>query len=78
MEEQLRAAPNDPGRRIGLGLALAYLGRGEEAIREGQRGVELDPVTKDQYWGPYSSTSSRGSTCSSASRRRRSISWSRS
>ncbi len=53
MEEQLRAAPNDPGRRIGLGLALAYLGRGEEAIREGQRGVELDPVTKDATNGPY-------------------------
>ena len=53
MEEQLRAAPNDPGRRAGLGLALAYLGRGEEAIREGQRGVEIDPVTKDATNGQY-------------------------
>ncbi|HEY1435125.1 MAG TPA: tetratricopeptide repeat protein, partial [Thermoanaerobaculia bacterium] len=53
MEAQLRAAPNDPGRHASLGLALAYLGRGDEAIREGRRGVELDPVTKDATNGPY-------------------------
>ncbi len=52
-EEQLRAAPNDPGRRVGLGLALAYLGRKEEAIREGERGVALDPVSKDALNGSY-------------------------
>ena len=53
MAEQLRASPDDPGRQVGLGLALAYLGRGEEAIREGQRGVDADPVTKDATNGPY-------------------------
>jgi tetratricopeptide (TPR) repeat protein len=52
-EEQLRAAPNDASRRVGLGLALAYLGRREEAIREGERGVALDPVAKDALDGPY-------------------------
>jgi tetratricopeptide (TPR) repeat protein len=52
-EEQLRATPNDPQRHILLGLALAYLGRKEEAIREGQRGVELLPVSKDAFFGPY-------------------------
>jgi TolB-like protein/Flp pilus assembly protein TadD len=52
-EEQLRAAPNDAQRHVGLGLALAYLGRKEEAIREGQRGVALDPVSKDADLGPY-------------------------
>ncbi|HTR04423.1 MAG TPA: tetratricopeptide repeat protein, partial [Thermoanaerobaculia bacterium] len=52
-EEQLRATPNDPGRRVVLGLALAYLGRKEEAIREGERGVALDPVSKDALNGPY-------------------------
>ena len=36
-----------------LGLALAYLGRKEEAIREGERGVALAPVSKDAYIGPY-------------------------
>jgi eukaryotic-like serine/threonine-protein kinase len=52
-EEQLRAAPNDDQRHVFLGLALAYLGRKEEAIREGERGVALDPVSKDALDGPY-------------------------
>ncbi len=52
-EEQLGAAPNDAQLHVELGLALAYLGRKEEAIREGERGVALDPVTKDARYGPY-------------------------
>ena len=52
-EEQLRQAPGDATRRAALGLSLAYLGRKEEAIREGLRGVELRPVSKDAYFGPY-------------------------
>ena len=52
-EAQLRASPDDPGRRAALGLALAYLGRKEEAIREGERGVVLDPISKDTAQGPY-------------------------
>ncbi|HTX72619.1 MAG TPA: tetratricopeptide repeat protein, partial [Rectinemataceae bacterium] len=52
-EEQLRAAPNDAQRHVDLGLALAYLGRKEEAIREGERGVALEPVSKDAQDGPY-------------------------
>jgi tetratricopeptide (TPR) repeat protein len=52
-EEQLRAAPNDAQRHIVLGLALAYLGRKAEAIREGERGVALDPVSKEADQGPY-------------------------
>ena len=46
-------SPNDPQRHVFLGLALAYLGRKEEAIREGERGVALDPVSKDARNGPY-------------------------
>ena len=53
VEEQLRAAPNDAARHAVLGLALAYLGRKAEAIREGERGVALDPVSKDASVGPY-------------------------
>jgi eukaryotic-like serine/threonine-protein kinase len=53
LEEQLRAAPNDAQRHVVLGLALAYLGRKEEAIREGERGVALDPASKDARFGPY-------------------------
>ena len=52
-EEQLRAAPNDAQRHVVFGLALAYLGRKEEAIREGERGVALDPVSKDAIGGTY-------------------------
>jgi len=36
-----------------LGLAYAYLGRKEEAIREGRRAVNLTPVSKDAYGGPF-------------------------
>ena len=50
IEEQLRAEPNDAQRHVILGLALAYLGRKGEAIREGERGVAL----KDAQVGPYS------------------------
>ena len=53
LEEQLRAAPDDAQRHLFLGLALAYLGRKEEAIREGERGVALNPVSKDARDGPY-------------------------
>jgi TolB-like protein/tetratricopeptide (TPR) repeat protein len=52
-EERLRAAPNNPQQHVFLGLSLAYLGRKEEAIREGQLGVALRPVAKDAYTGPY-------------------------
>src|SRR5262249_27223063 len=40
-ESQLRAAPQDAQRHIILGLALAYVGRKEDAIQEGLRGVAL-------------------------------------
>jgi tetratricopeptide (TPR) repeat protein len=51
--EQLRAVPDDAGRRVSLGLSLAYLGRKEEAIREGERGAALTPVAKDARSGAY-------------------------
>jgi serine/threonine-protein kinase len=52
-EEQSRAAPDDGQRRVLLGLALAYLGRKTDAVREGQRGVQLMPISRDGYLGPY-------------------------
>lgn len=45
--------PDDAQRHVLLGVALAYLGRKEEAIREGARGVALLPATRDAYSGPY-------------------------
>jgi serine/threonine protein kinase/tetratricopeptide (TPR) repeat protein len=52
-EEQLRATPNDDQRHVFLGLALAYLGRKEEAIQEEERGAALAPAAKDALNDPY-------------------------
>jgi len=52
-EEQSRAAPEDGQRHVLLGLALAYLGRRADALREGRRGMELMPISRDGYFGPY-------------------------
>jgi tetratricopeptide (TPR) repeat protein len=52
-EEQLRASPDNAQRHAELGHALAYLGRKEDAIREGERAVALGPVAKDALRGPY-------------------------
>ena len=53
LEELLRAAPNDAQLHVLLGLSLAYLGRYDEATREGRRGLELSPIEKDALNGPY-------------------------
>jgi hypothetical protein len=53
LEEQVRAAPTDETREASLGLALAYLGRRAEAVRHGQRAVELMPVSRDANLGVY-------------------------
>jgi len=52
-QAQSQAAPDDGQRHVFLGLALAHLGRKAEAIREGRRGVELLPISRDSYFGPY-------------------------
>jgi hypothetical protein len=36
-----------------LGVALAYLGQRDAAIREGKRGVAIMPITRDAFLGPY-------------------------
>ena len=53
LEGQSRAAPDDAQRHVLLGVALAYLGRKADAIREGRRGVELLPISRDGFFGPY-------------------------
>jgi tetratricopeptide (TPR) repeat protein len=73
-EEQLRAAPNDAQRHVGLGLALAYLGRKEERSGRESAASPSTPFRRTLSPVPTSSTSSCGSTCSSARRRRRSTS----
>ncbi|HET9041205.1 MAG TPA: tetratricopeptide repeat protein, partial [Gemmatimonadales bacterium] len=52
-EEQIRATPNDGQLHVLHGVALAYLGRKEEAIREGQRGMEVSPISRNAFNSPY-------------------------
>ena len=53
LEEHLRAAPTDPQSHAYLGIVLAYLGRKEEAIREGQRAVALRPAATGSSESPF-------------------------
>jgi TolB-like protein/Flp pilus assembly protein TadD len=43
----------DAQRHVFLGLAHAYLGHKVAAIREGERGVALSPISRDAFIGPY-------------------------
>ena len=52
-EAQLRAIPNDEQRHMFLALALAYLGRSSEAVREAERSIALKPIAKDARTGTY-------------------------
>jgi hypothetical protein len=52
-EEQLREAEEDGQPHALYGVALAYLGRKNDAIREGLRGTELLPQSEDAFFGPY-------------------------
>ncbi len=51
LESKVMEDPNDARYRSSLGVAYAGLGRKEDAIREGKKGVELLPVTKDAWGG---------------------------
>jgi eukaryotic-like serine/threonine-protein kinase len=46
LEARLRDVPQDPETHTYLGLALAYMGRRADAIREGERGLALVPTGK--------------------------------
>jgi TolB-like protein/Flp pilus assembly protein TadD/predicted Ser/Thr protein kinase len=50
-EEAVRARPEDGPVLCVLGLIDAGLGRKEEALREGQRALELTPIAKDSLDG---------------------------
>jgi TolB-like protein/tetratricopeptide (TPR) repeat protein len=52
-EEASRATPEDGQTHVLLGVALAYLGRQQEAIADGERGLALRPMSQDAYSGAY-------------------------
>jgi serine/threonine-protein kinase len=49
----LKETPDNAQQLVFRGLALAYLGRKADAIRDGEHAVALLPSTKDGYTGPY-------------------------
>jgi TolB-like protein/Flp pilus assembly protein TadD len=53
LEQQLKVAPEDGARHALLGVALAYMGRKADAIREGQQALALQPISKDAFNGAY-------------------------
>jgi tetratricopeptide (TPR) repeat protein len=55
-EKGVQEHPDFPEGHAQLGLAYAYMGRRDEAIREGLRSVELSPESKDAYAGTRIST----------------------
>ena len=52
-EKSIAAVPDDGQQHALLGLTLAFQGRFDQAVREGERGVELVPISRDGYIGPY-------------------------
>ena len=52
-ERLLRESPNDDQRHSFLGLTHAILGNKAEAIRLGERAIEITPMTRDAYTGVY-------------------------
>jgi len=52
LEKTVEENPDDPRFHAALGLAYAYLGHKAEAVREGNRAVNLYPVSKDAALGP--------------------------
>ena len=52
-EAAVREAPENAVRHANLGLVYSFMGRKEEAIREGYRAVELMPDSKDAVVGPW-------------------------
>src|SRR6266568_697322 len=47
IEKTVANSPQDGTRRAQLALLYAYLGRKEDALREGQRAMELKPISHD-------------------------------
>jgi len=52
IEAEVLANPGDPRMHAALGQAYAMLGREEEAVREAERAVKLQPISADALEGP--------------------------
>jgi eukaryotic-like serine/threonine-protein kinase len=52
-QKNIAATPGNAQQHALLGLCLALMGRKADAIREGRRALQLLPVSKDAFGGPY-------------------------
>jgi serine/threonine-protein kinase len=52
LEKRLKDRPEDAVLHGSLGVAYAYLGRSDDAIREATTGTRLDPIAQDALRGP--------------------------
>jgi TolB-like protein/predicted Zn-dependent protease len=52
-EQHIAAEPNEAQQQVFLGLALAALGRKDEAIQAATRAAEISPIATDGFIGPY-------------------------
>jgi tetratricopeptide (TPR) repeat protein len=50
-EKTVADSPQDATRHAQLGLLYAFMGRKDDALREGQRAVELKPIARDVIEG---------------------------
>ena len=53
LENDTSARPDDARLHMSLGIAYAGLGRFDEAIRSGRRGIELMPIATDTFVGTW-------------------------
>jgi eukaryotic-like serine/threonine-protein kinase len=53
LQQRVEKLTDNPQLRTLYGVALAYAGRLDEAVRQGERGVELMPASKDGRFGTY-------------------------
>ena len=53
LEKALASSPKDPRMRSGLAMALACLGRKDEAVREAKLAADMVPVSTDAVDGPF-------------------------
>jgi len=53
LEKETAKNPRDARKRAALGLALACVGRNDEAVREAKLGTDLTPVSSDAIDGPF-------------------------
>jgi TolB-like protein/Flp pilus assembly protein TadD len=51
LETEVERVPEDARYHSSLGIAYAALGHKDEAIREGNRAIELYPISKDAFYG---------------------------